>query len=390
MHELICNNFKLFLIVSKEIILSVLSKRIAEQAINEELKGEQSNITLKIFYTKLGEQLEMDGVPKLEVSKTGYKILVEMKREKLKDTNIPTDQIQINTYYYKVMSDIGYTDPSFDHSSQDAQLAERENSSINTPFYQENKPIIDIIHRLKKHLSDILGFYETEAHMSLLEGDMKKNIRKSIHLMNQHIMIAEKIYNRKEKVPANLQHILLYLLVTEGSVNDAAKAFLQKREELLEFTSKQAGKLQAGSIPDLLPILRPYSRDVAIFLGYFGLPCIHCGSWEVKEKPGSGHPPDLECWSCDGEKFKARTIAKCSYCQIPLYEEELAAIIKTGKCKVCHTEITYPDELVQNQFDLLIARIDTSIAFTNQDCISKEQRKVLQEKINQLLPVLAA
>lgn len=376
--------------MSKEIVLSVESKKYAEQAVVEELKTEESNSTLKEYYIKLMNQLEIDGVPKYEVSKIGSKILLDIKKEKLKNSKTPNEEIHVGRYWYIVANECGYTDPSYDHSSQDAELAQRENSSINTPFYEENKPIIEIIHRLRRHLSDILGFYENNPHISKLEDDVKKNIKKSIHLMEQHIMIAEKIYNRKEKVPANLQHILLYLLVTEGSVNEAARAFLQKRDELLEFTSKQAGKLQAGSIPDLLPILKPYSRDVAIFLGYFGVACPTCGSWEVKEKPGSGYPPDLECWSCAGPTFKAKTMAKCTYCQIPLYEDNLASIIKTGKCKLCHHEINYPPELIQNQFDMLIARLDTALAFQTQDCITEDQKKQLQEKIKKLSVLVAA
>lgn len=374
--------------MSKEILLSVQSKKLAEEAINEELKTEESNSTLKEFYIKLMNQLEIDGVPKYEISKVGSKILLDLKKEKLKNSTTPTETIHVSRYWYIVASDMGYTDPEYDHSSQDAELAQRENTSINTPFYKENKPIIDIIHRLKNHLSDILKIYEEAPHMSELDDDVKKNVRQSIHLMNQHIHIAEKIYNRKEKVPQNLQHILLYLLVTEGSVNDAAKAFLLKRMELLEFTSKQAGKLQDGTVPDLLPILKPTSRDIAMFLGYYGIQCKYCGSWEVKDQPGCGTETKVECWNCDGESWiPIKSILKCSYCKLPVYEEDLQRLLKGGKCKHCkkdRNELNYADESFKNEFDILLSRLQTASAFQNEKSITQDQRKMLSEVMEEI------
>jgi hypothetical protein len=367
--------------LSKEIAISSVSKKLVEEAVLEEMRGEEGNNYLKESWIKLGNQLEIDGVPKDQICTVAAELLVAKKAEQFK---IPKNELRMSGYFYRVFAEHSWTNKFFARNSSTVPLGEQENSSLNTPYYEENKPIIEIIHRLRKHLGDILGFYEENPHMSELEGDVRKNIRKSIHLMNQHIMIAEKIYNRKEKVPANLQHVLLYLLVTEGSVNDAARAFLQKRDELLEFTSKQAGKLQSGSIPDLLPILKPYTRDIAIFLGYFGVQCPHCSSWEVKEKPGSGIYPDLECWNCDGPTWKAKTLAKCSYCQIPLYEEYLAYLVKTGKCKHCKNTIEYPQELIKDQFDMLLARLDTVLAFSGNKSITEDQKKSLSQKLEKI------
>lgn len=377
------SDFELIL-STKEILLSVNAKKLVEEAVLEELRGEENNTSLKESWIKLGNQLEIDGVPKDEIATTAADLILTKKSEKF---GMPKTELRMSGYFYRIYQSHSWTNQFFARNSSTVPLGEQENSSINSPYYEENKPIIDVIHRLKNHLTDILKIYEESPHMSELDGDVRKQIRQSVHLMNQHIQIAEKIYNRKEKVPQNLQHILLYLLVTEGSVNDAAKAFLQKRVELLELTSKQAGKLQNGTVPDLLPILRPKSRDVAIFLGYYGIQCKYCSSWEVKEQPGSGSTTKVECWSCENEAWvPQKSMIKCSYCQIPIYEENLPDVMAGRKCRNpnCGKVIEYPEEQIRNEFDNLLARMETAVSFIDNKAITQDQRKLLQEKLSVL------
>jgi N6-adenosine-specific RNA methylase IME4 len=61
---------------------SLESYNLAETAVTEELKGEESNVTLKDAWINLGNQLEIEGVPKEQISTVAQKLILEKKSEK--------------------------------------------------------------------------------------------------------------------------------------------------------------------------------------------------------------------------------------------------------------------------------------------------------------------
>ena len=114
-------------------------------------------------------------------------------------------------------------------------------------------------------------------------------------------------------------------------------------EEQRKFlTQKQATKFQTGGKQSQLFLLKPTSRDFAIYEGYTGVQCT-CSSWRVR--PKLDHTTDWECYDCD-KIIPKQHIPKCSCCQIPLYTDRIQHIIKTGKCDNCNEDIELPQVLI--------------------------------------------
>jgi len=153
----------------------------------------------------------------------------------------------------------------------------------------------------------------------------------------------------KTKVPKNTELFLLECLSTVlGSVNKCAQVFMEQnlirlKEQGKFFTLKQATKFQKGGKQSQLDILKPISRDTALYLNCSGVQCT-CGSWNVKNKNDSN---DLECYDCK-KVLPQGHISKCRHCQIPLYKERLEYMIKhKNKCENCDTKNDLPQELIQ-------------------------------------------
>ena len=118
------------------------------------------------------------------------------------------------------------------------------------------------------------------------------------------------------------------------------KLFKDQGKSIL--TAKQGKKFQMGDKASQLPLLKPTTRDTAVFLDYFGVQCEECDSRRIRTKPDT---KNVECYDC-GKEFPAKTISKCRYCQMPLYKENLKHIADTKKCNNCNTEIILPEELI--------------------------------------------
>jgi len=93
--------------------------------------------------------------------------------------------------------------------------------------------------------------------------------------------------DNKTKVPKNTELFLLECLSTIlGSVNKCAQVFMEQnlirlKEQGKFFTLKQATKFQRGGKQSQLDILKPISRDTALYLNCSGVQCT-CGSWMIQ------------------------------------------------------------------------------------------------------------
>ena len=70
------------------------SYRIAEQIAIEEIEND-SNISLKEFYSTLMNQLEIEGIPKQKISTVGQQLVIEKKEQKLKLKGMSADNVTI-------------------------------------------------------------------------------------------------------------------------------------------------------------------------------------------------------------------------------------------------------------------------------------------------------
>ena len=159
---------------------SLESYKLAEQAVNEELSSEENNSLLKEYWIKLGDQLEMEGIPKEKISTVATTILLEKKSEKLK---IPKEELRMSGYFYRVYSSKNWTNSFFSRNTNEEKesvpLGEQENTS-NGNNKKSNLRIIDYLKRTKS-ICDVAikKFLETD---DLTQYFSKKKNWKSCHM----------------------------------------------------------------------------------------------------------------------------------------------------------------------------------------------------------------
>lgn len=304
---------------------------------NEELDSERNNTSLKQYYSNLMDQLEIDGIPKEKISSIGSNLV---KQKKANALNLPIEEVSIGSWWFDIAKEKGCTDPRFSPSG--VTEPEPENSSINT----KNAEAIDILLYTKSICDLAIKKFKEYPEMESVFG--KKEAREFFRQWRTIITNCKYAFDEKTKVPQNTEQILLECLTTSsGSLSEGAGEFMQIRIKLLLnqrksiLTAKQGKKFQMGDKASQLPLLKPLTRDTAVFLDYFGVQC-ECSSWRIRHKPDT---TNVECYDCDKE-FPAKTISKCRYCQMPLYKENLKHIADTKKCNNCNTEIILPQELI--------------------------------------------
>jgi len=246
-----------------------------------------------------------------------------------------------NGTYWLVTKKHGWVNPDMARNVDPGK--DQGNSSINTKNFSMIvvcDELIDICRTIKDKskeinpLEDIFG----EKHM--------------FEFYCQRLAITENCRNAidsKTKVPKNTELFLLECLATVlGNTNKCAQVFMEQnllrlKEQGKFFTLKQASKFQKGNKQSQLNILKPNSRDTALYLDCSGVQCT-CGSWRVRDKQDTN---DLECYDCD-KVLPQGHISKCEHCQIPLYKERLIWMVKhKNKCPNCEIKNDLPQELVQ-------------------------------------------
>ncbi len=129
-----------------EIKPSLESYHLAEQAVNAELEGEESNTSLKDAWLNLGNQLEIEGIPKENISSVAAKLLIEKKSEK---TKVPKEELRMSGYFYRIYDSQGWINPNLGRPrNEEFPLGEKENSSINTR--KPNRRPVDLLKRTRQ------------------------------------------------------------------------------------------------------------------------------------------------------------------------------------------------------------------------------------------------
>lgn len=218
----------------------------------------------------------------------------------------------------------------------------------------------------------------TNSHfVSLLPNQDKKNLGETLHRINTIIRISNKVFDDRQSVPIEFQHLLAASFI-ENTDNFAAGIYITKvkdfganrskdaREKLRKLaetgvaatkaddtlTPKQAMKIELGRIRKVAEIYEPKNRNEALLLGYYGTQCPNpeCTSWRI-ETELNGSKLECHCFACENN-FDARTAAKCKKCYLPFYDEILEvmkqnatsiedAAIKTT-CPQCTHEVILP------------------------------------------------
>ncbi len=318
--------------------------KLLDNVIENELNTKGPNN--EALWVAMGYELEIKGVEKIQISTIMRRDIEDMLYEKQFKEFMCRDEYKWhNGSYWLVTKRNGWTNPDMARNVLPDPEKDQENSSINT----KNGSMIELCY-------DIIDICRTMIDKSKAE-DMKSfedilGKKKMDEFYKQSMAITINCKNaidNKTKVPKNTELFLLECLATVlGSTNKCAQVFMEQnlirlKEQGKFFTLKQATKFQKGGKQSQLNILKPISRDTALYLNYSGVQCT-CGSWRVRDKQESNK---LECYDC-GKILPKGHISKCEHCQIPLYKERLQYMIKhKNKCQNCETKNDLPEELVQ-------------------------------------------
>ena len=298
----------------------------------------------ELLWVAMGNELEIEGVPKEQISTIIRKDIEDKIWEtQFKEECTRNDYRYRNTKYYGVMKDNGWTNPEMARNTSNNNLDPQTDQNIVPHNNKEMKAVCyDII-----NLCRII--IEKSKDCESFDDIFSEKVMNEFYLQ-MHTMInnCKNSIDSKTKVPNNTEVLLLgYLSTVTGNVNKCAELFMRNSLSLLEkqgkfLTTKQASKFQKGMKQSQQFILKPTNRDTAVYAGYTGIQC-KCGSFRVRPTQNMN---GLECYDCDGT-ITGAYIAKCTSCYTPLYKKRLLHIIHTGKCQNCNCTVDLPDSLIQ-------------------------------------------
>lgn len=265
-----------------------------------------------------------------------------------------------------------------DNEERNSELGNpSENSSLNIDPEKENAAWIITINNQIEFLSSFRTKLYNSNFVSVLDNEEKKTFAETLHRVNTIIRIANKIFDDRQSVPVEFQHLLAAAFI-ESTDNFAAGIYISKvkdfganrskesREKIKKLaeagqkvekrpdtlTPKQAIKIELGLVRKVAELFDPKSRNEALFLGYYGVQCPNpeCRSWRVKTEL-NGPKIGCHCFACE-KNFDARTVSKCKKCYMPFYDEIIEvmkqnatsiedAAIKTI-CPQCNEEVFLP------------------------------------------------
>lgn len=317
--------------------------------VENELTGDSPN-TVKLWI-KMGEELEMEqDILPSQISTIIRKDIEDKLFEKQKDT--PREECRYHSgYFFRIMKCQGWTNPEMARNSNndvdplgDQQIVPCANPDMKAVCYD----VINLCRILIDKSKDCKPFEDVFGEKQMIEFYKQRHT-----IINN----CKNAIDNKTKVPRNTEIFLLECMATIlGSVNKCAETFMEqnlihlKKQLIIStvtgkpvpfLTTKQATKFQKGMKQSQQIILKPTSRDQALFLDYTGVQC-ECGSFRVRQKLDSY---SLECYEC-GASLPPGHISKCTHCKIPLYKERLLHIVKTSKCENCNDTVDLPQVLI--------------------------------------------
>lgn len=322
---------------------------LLNNVIENELAVTQSDN--QVLWVQMGSQLEIEGIEKIQISTLVRKDIEDILwKKQFKDYMSREDYRYTNSKYFEVMKENGWTNPYMARNiNLDPRMDQKIIPSKNPDMTNLCKDIIEVAKTLRDKSRSI-----DSLDITFGKKEMKEFYKQRKTIINN----CKNAIDSKTKVPKNTELFLLeYLATIMGSVNKCAEIFMEQNLIRLKkqltisvrtgkpvpfFTLKQATKFQKGGKQSQLNILKPKTRETALYGDYSGVQCT-CGSWRVRDKQDSN---DLECYDCDKVLPKGH-ISKCISCQIPLYKERLVWMVKhNNKCENCEVKNDLPQELI--------------------------------------------
>jgi len=303
----------------------------------------QNISTSESLWKKMGDQLEIESIPKQDFSVIIRKDIEEQLWQ-LHFQYIPREEFHwAPGTWWRYVKVQGWSNPDYARNVTADSTGSLDNSSINTKNYKmlllcDN--IIDVCRNIKEKSKNC-------DELEIIFG--KKDMDEFYRQRNIMIDNIKNAIDNKTKIPKNTELFLLECLATVlGNTHKCGEIHQQiiimhMKEQGKFLTQKQATKFQNGGRQSQLYLLKPTDRDFAQYEGYTGTRCDNCMGFRVKLK--QDHTNQWECFDCDNV-IPPQHIPKCSYCQIPLYKERLQHVVKTGECKNCNQPIDLPQTLI--------------------------------------------
>ena len=300
----------------------------------------------EVLWKKMGDELEIEGVPKEQISTIVRKDIEDkIWEQQFKEECSREGYRYRNSRYYQFMKNNGWTNPDMARNTgkdnldppMDQKIVPCANLDMKAVCYDH----INLCRILIDKSKNVISFEDTFGEKQM--NEFYKQMRTVLNNCKNAI-------DNKTKVSKNTEVFFLECLsIVTGNVNKCAQVFMEQNLIRLKkqgkfFTTKQASKFQKGGKQSKQIILNPTDRDQAIFLDYIGIQC-ECGSYRIRSKDNSYK---LECYDCDRTIPQEHGhISKCNSCKIPLYKERLVHIVKTGKCDNCNEVVDLPPSLIE-------------------------------------------
>lgn len=312
--------------------------KLVHDFVIEDSQTEKESEIKKEYWAKMKTELELAGYEQNMIGRIIKNSIEEEEyNQRFKDLGIPREEyVWHSGYFYRWCKAEGI--------SHVFQKSPQRDSSIYT---QEKEKIITLLEKTKLLCDELLKKIKTPTLMLEFSDEKYNDFYSQWGII---LGIDEDAIDEKQKIPSNTVHVLLQCLAIESSLHFGAETFLRSRVKMMEetgkfLTPKQATKFQRGEIGEQSAILDPKSRDIAIFCRYYGQQCSNCNSYCMKEFL-DGMKTKIRCVKC-GKVEDPATVAKCRFCQNPLYKEDLLHIVKTGRCENCNEENHLPQELIK-------------------------------------------
>lgn len=312
----------------------------------------------KALWVAMGYELEIEGVDKLQISTIVRKDIEDKLWEtEFKDQISREDYRYNNSHYFRVMKSNGWTNPYMARNTSNDSNDNVDPLGDQKIVPHNNHEMIALCYDLI-NLSRIL-IEKSKNGTPFEETFGEKHMNEFYKQMHTVVNNCKNAIDNKTKVPRNTEVFLIECLSTIiKSINKCAEIFMEQnlirlKKQLTKsirtgkpvpfFTLKQATKFLKGGKQSQQLILKPLTRDMALFLDYAGVQC-ECGSWRVRPKPESHN---CECYDCD-KVLPPAHISKCEHCSVPLYKERLTYMINhKNKCQNCNEVVDLPQVLVE-------------------------------------------
>ena len=296
------------------------------------------------LWIKMGNQLEIDSVPKEMISTIMRKDIEQILYDKIYHEFGPREDYKWhNGTYWLVTKNHGWINPEMARNVSNDNV---DPSRIKEIVPHNNKELKAISYDLINLCRIIIDkSKDCESFESIFGEKQMSEFYKQSHTAINNCKDA---IDSKTKVPKNTEIFLLgYLSTVIGNVNKCVELFMENTLSHLKkqgkfFTTKQASKFNKGMKQSQQFILKPIDRDTAIYEGYTGIQC-SCGSFRTRPTQNLN---GLECYDCD-KIITGAYIAKCTHCYTPLYKKRLLHIVETGKCKNCNEKVDLPPILIE-------------------------------------------